>query len=413
MCLARDNSNVELQVIYYETSGVEYMQGDDKCFADPDATEDDDKTTGINEKARAMKQAACTSDEIKDGASFVLNAESDVDAGEAKRQLVLHETGRFTGIFQGELEVTDPDGDGSGTGSTRKNWGLVKKSGKYTEASTDPVLTEGTVYPVIGTYNGPITINYKDTDGKNKSFVIDIDIEPPTINVDSPTHNGRSDDEKPSFIGTVNDAGSGLVSDSFQLDVDNRHDDQSDNKGDGNSAIIRVESGVKGTGAKGDGQVIDQGDYTGFGCCDRFGQFGVIEPGGTNVGDVYKKESPKHDVYSPAGSPTSSYDIYKSLESDDFNNGAPDGEFNGEIEIDFDEADPTFDEFNHAVDFQAVVRDIAGNVGFSDSDAANPRFINALGEEKRKTETRTAISTTFLVFSLGTSSGSTRSTRTS
>ena len=49
----------------------------------------------------------------------------------------------------------------------------------------------------------------------------------------------------------------------------------------------------------------------------------------------------------------------------------PDGEFNGELEIDFDEfLDNTavFDGFNNAVDFQALVRDLAGNVGFSDSD---------------------------------------------
>ena len=40
-------------------------------------------------------------------------------------------------------------------------------------------------------------------------------------------------------------------------------------------------------------------------------------------------------------------------------------------------------EFNNAVDFQAVVRDLAGNVGFSDSDTTKPRFIDALGEEKQ------------------------------
>ena len=367
-------SEVQLQVIYYETSGMEYMQGGDKCFADPDATPDD-TNTDADEMARAMKQAACTSDEIKDGASFVLNAESDVDAGEDKRELVLHETGRFTGVFQGELEVTDPDGDGRGTGTTRENWGLMKKSGVYTEARGTAV--ESTDYPVIGTYNGPITINYKDTDGKNKSLVIDIDIEPPTINVASPTHKSRSDDEKPSFIGTVSDAGSGLVSDSFQLDVDNRHNDKGDD-----SPIVSVASGVSDSG-----KVVDQGDYTGFATATD-GKFGVIAavtggtPAGTAIGGVYKKASNKHVFEDDPGDP--SYDIYKSLESDDYNNGAPDGEFNGEIEIDFDEAEPKFEVFNHAVDFQAVVRDIAGNVGFSDSDTANPRFINALGEEKPK-----------------------------
>ena len=45
-------------------------------------------------------------------------------------------------------------------------------------------------------------------------------------------------------------------------------------------------------------------------------------------------------------------------------------------------SDTDFIGFNNAVDFQAVVRDLAGNVGFSDSDPTGPRFINALGEEK-------------------------------
>ena len=67
-----------------------------------------------------------------------------------------------------------------------------------------------------------MTIRYKDTSGTNRSYEIQIDIEPPTIQVDSPAHNGRSDDEKPSFIGSFNDADSGLAADSFQLDVDNR-----------------------------------------------------------------------------------------------------------------------------------------------------------------------------------------------
>ena len=31
---------VDFQVIYYETSGIEYIQGGDKCFADPDDTPD-------------------------------------------------------------------------------------------------------------------------------------------------------------------------------------------------------------------------------------------------------------------------------------------------------------------------------------------------------------------------------------
>ena len=44
--------------------------------------------------------------------------------------------------------------------------------------------------------------------------------------------------------------------------------------------------------------------------------------------------------------------------------------------------------YNHTIDFQAVVADVAGNLGFSDSDNDGPRFINNLGEEwdDRKTK---------------------------
>ena len=75
---------------------------------------------------------------------------------------------------------------------------------------------------------------------------------------------------------------------------------------------------------------------------------------------------------------------YHSLEADDFDDGDPDGEFNGEVEVNFDEFLPAgaFEGFNNAVDFQALVRDLAGNVGFSDSDPTGPRFINDLGEKE-------------------------------
>ncbi len=72
---------------------------------------------------------------------------------------------------------------------------------------------------------------------------------------------------------------------------------------------------------------------------------------------------------------------YHSVEADNYVDGAADGEFADEVEIDFDEADTNFEAFNHEIEFQALVRDLAGNVGFSDSDPAKPRFINALGDK--------------------------------
>ena len=98
--------------------------------------------------------------------------------------------------------------------------------------------------------NGPVTITYKDTDGRTRTYQIEIDITPPTITVDSPAHKGRSDDEKPSFIGTLNDADSGLQSNSFQLDVDNTND------GGDASPVLSYASGVTS-----EGQVRRRQDY--------------------------------------------------------------------------------------------------------------------------------------------------------
>ena len=352
---------VQLQVIYYETSGFEFIIGGgtsetgDICIADLHLVE---------AGSRTHQQAACTGDEVDDGAAYVLHAESDEDAADDKRHLALIETGRFTGVFQGTLRLTDADGNGDS-----ENWGRAKGPARYTEAdlAADPVVPGSTTDAVIGVGNGPVTITYKDTDGNNKTYQIEIDITPPTITVDSPAHEGRSDDEKPSFIGTFNDSDSGLQANSFQLDVDNDNDPGDD------TPVISVPSGV--TGPIDGSQVRRRQDYEGYviNVVEFEGLYGITD------GDIiYKME----DEVDPPGS---TYELWKSLEADDFDDGAPDGEFNGEIEIDFDEFlgdDVIFDGFNNAVDFQALVRDLAGNVGFSDSQPTAPRFINALGEEK-------------------------------
>ena len=352
----RENTSgmVQLQVIYYETSGIEFIIGGgtsetgDICIADLHLEE---------AGSRTHQQATCTADEIDDDAGYVLHAESDEDAADDKRHLALIETGRFTGVFQGTLRLTDADGNGDG-----ENWGRAKGNASYTEAdlAADPAVPGSTTDAVLGVGNGPVTITYKDTDGQNRTYQIEVDITPPTISVDSPAHGGRSDDEKPSFFGTFNDSDSGLQANSFQLDVDNTRD-----QGDDKPVIFEA------SGVSADGQVRRRQDYTGYDDPDGTGLYGII------AGDIYKVE----DV--PENSDTA--EDYKSLEADDFDDGAADGEFNGEIEIDFDEFlpdDTDFIGFNNAVDFQALVRDLAGNVGFSDSDPTGPRFINALGEEK-------------------------------
>ena len=363
------NAGVQLQLIYYETSGIEYIQGADECFM------------GVRSADRMdthVAQAMCITDEE----SFSLYAETDTDAGDTKRDLVLVETGLFTGVFQGELRLTDADGVGDGS-----NWGRMRGDAMY-DADLD-IAGVGEKAAVIGVNAGPVTIKYKDTDKQTRSYDIDIDITPPTIQIDSPAHGDRSDDEKPSFTGSFNDADSGLVSNSFQLNVDNTDDRQD---GGEKVPVLKIDAVVAGPGS--DHPVRRRLDYTGAN-----GAFGVI-PAGINMemgGTAGSTQGPDPAVGATRGYPAGyegviyrgeigdGYNAYKSVDSDDFSNGAHDGEFNDEVEIDFDEegqTDSDFNGFNNAVDFQAAVRDLAGNIGFSDSDPANPRFINALGEEK-------------------------------
>ena len=77
---------------------------------------------------------------------------------------------------------------------------------------------------MLGVGDGPVRSPTRTPTESEPDYEIEIDIQPPTITVDSPEHKGRSDDEKPSFIGTFNDSDSGLAANSFQLDVDNSND---------------------------------------------------------------------------------------------------------------------------------------------------------------------------------------------
>ena len=361
--------SVQLQLIYYETSGIEYIQGGVQCEDNPEDETDVTK----------FAQAVCTADERKgdNNASFVLYAESDEDAGgdgtEAthRKNLALIETNRFSGVFQGYVRLTDADGIG---GDTRDNWGLMKMSGNIVTGDTSPLadgitateLLDGKA--VLGVGNGPVTVMYKDSDGNNKSFNVEVDVEPPTIQVDSPAHNERSDDEKPSFIGTFNDNDSGLAAESFQLNVDNRDTDEDPGAG----PVMEIASNVDGADNNGMGQVLRRLDYTGY--SDTESTFGIITDT-TWKAELYKTGA---DV-----AVTVATSKFRTVDADDFDDGEADGEFNEEVEIKIDEASTDDDfVFNDAIDFQATVRDLAGNIGFSDSDVAKPRFIDAWGEEK-------------------------------
>ena len=58
--------------------------------------------------------------------------------------------------------------------------------------------------------------------------------------------------------------------------------------------------------------------------------------------------------------------VKRFVEGDNFDDGDNEGTFGQSVRIDFNlDRDETY---NHTIDFQAVVADVAGNLGFSDSD---------------------------------------------
>ena len=340
------DASVEVQVIYYETSEQENLVGGLAYCMDDDGN----ASKGVDSDGNCQDDATArdgtmdvlyTSNEKSNNSGLLVRASSDGNDSDAN--LYLTETGRFDGIYQGYLQLTDADGDGNG--GTAINWGRSITNGGDATGSND----DGAA--VLGVVDGPVTITYRDSNNRNQTFVIQIDIEPPTITIESPAHNSRSDDEKPSFVGTINDGDSGLAADSFQLYVDNTPN--------GSSVVNIPADGVGGV----DAPIERRLEYTTTADDGTYGQYGVVEAG---------------EWKGPSDATTAEY---YSVEADNFADGAADGEFADEVEINFDEDDPNFKGFNHKIGFQALVRDLAGNVGFSDSDPAKPRFINDLGEK--------------------------------
>ena len=400
----RVGDTISLRAIHYLTSDVEYMMGGETCLplsgsVDDPATDTDEGsrltvngelTDNANDDAAYIKdnQAACAADELGDNFgdydAFRLLVESDGDI--LVRNLYLEETNRFSGVFEGYVRLTDADGDGLAidlatgdlpTSGERENWGLrvrhapgeVNSQGEIDEAARRDGVVEDDTGAVIGVRNGPVHIEYKDTNGTTHRFRVRIDTTPPSIVVSTPMHNDRSDDDEINFSGQLNDSDSGLAEDSFALYVDH-NDDASDEQ-----AVLKLyvtESdpvatdppnlGIvnAGTGSS-DGVVAQEIQYGGFSDTNR--TFGVVEADRVYLNvDNERRESTVKGI--PAG--------------EDYADGDSDAVFRNSVRVNF-QTEPRGSAYNHAVDFHALVRDTAGNIGFSDSDEANPRFINDLG----------------------------------
>ena len=254
-----------------------------------------------------------------------------------------------------------------GTGTDPMDWGLVTMDADGTMVDADTGdLTEASA-AVLGVESGPITISYRDTDGKKQTLRIEIDTQPPAINVAAPAHGSSSSDQSPDFSGTIEDTDSGLVDRSFRLVIDNQID------GEGKNADFVLSETpvsapdaeeVKGTGSDGTGVVSHGGQYTGY-ATDTDHTVGITAAS---------------DLYNLMDDSCSNQNLCHIL-AESYDDGANRGEFDDAIRLDLRDGsqDAEIRDMEYEIDFQAFVMDMAGNIGFSDSDPANPRFINDLG----------------------------------
>ena len=272
------------------------------------------------------------------------------------------ETSRFSGRYEGFLKLTDENGDAPNTEGKPQNWGLAVKG-----AGPAP---EGDKYggaAVIGVESGPVDIAYRDTDGKPQTLSILIDTVPPTVQVDTPVHKSEGQDTSPNFSGSYTDDNSGLRKGTFRMYVDDK-DDTEENGVTGRAALSLsvsdpdINYGVVKADGDADAVVESLENYVGY--AENNPTFGVI-----GHADVFVDED-------------NAADDIESFDGDNHDDGALDGTFGDSIRISFDP--PNEETFNNTIDFQAVVVDVAGNLGFSDSDADGPRFVNNLGEKVGK-----------------------------
>ena len=360
-------SDIVIQAIYYRTSDMEDLVGGQTYRYCSDGTSpsegDSGWTCGTNGAAAMMNASGMdvvfTDDEMEDNDALLVRASSDGD--QESVNLFLSETSIFSGRYEGYLQLTDANGDGSTADmddsetldvdeTKRTDWGLKVADG----SATDPA--------VLGVESGPVTIEYRDSDGRTRTLRIEIDRQAPAIQVESPASGTSSDDHTPDFNGTIEDNESGLVEDSFRLVIDNEVD------GTTADYALDIEAGNVGTS-----------EDDGLAYSEQFTGFDMIP---TGFGTVMAA-----DLYDLGREACGDEDICH-ITSDVHDEGANTATFSDSIRLNLQDSDgdaETRDE-EYDVDFQAFALDRAGNIGFSDSDPASPRFINNLGEKKDKRE---------------------------
>ena len=358
-----DGAGIQVEYIYYQTSEEEEIIGGKNKDA---VTE-----TNPNGYPAAAAAPVFVDKEKSESAALVLNANSDGNV--PSQNIWLKEDGRFSGRYEGFLRLTDADGDGkcdddddATNADVPCNWGLeaMGASGALMADAAN-----------LGVESGPVTITYKNSKGDTKSVTIQIDKDPPAIQIDSPAHDTASKDDSPDLIGSfVDGGGSGLREDSFQIYADNRPDGKTDenpiwdfrvnNASDTAYGYVCVDANEDGSCSDSNepGTALLRAHYFGY---DTVNTFGII---------------PSEDVYLPEEDPDNAgVDLYKAEGAEDYEDGATSGTFDTVVRIDFDPDPADGNRYNHEIDIQAVVMDVAGNIGFSDSEPNDPTFIHDYG----------------------------------
>lgn len=357
-----NRADLVIVAVLYETSDAEVIKGGAVCGT---LVGGDDEDVAENCKTNAEQdedEPNYTASEI--GSKQALWARVQGDNGQGFQNLYLKETGRFTGKYSGYVRITDANGQGE---SNARDWGLEFKPG-------ESEMIDGAT--VIGVQNGPATITYRDSKGATRTMAIEIDIQPPTITIASPLHNTSGDDRSPDFIGTFEDGGAGLADDTFKLYVDNITDGGEGVVGDSKPDIDPVlDVPADYVGITANKTVVQlRRDYA---STDSFAtQFGVLNGrAGSGEDAIYfTMDDPPGDT-GPQASENNNDAERKIVNSDIYDDGDGQGTFDDDARVEGSATNGR----EVAVDFQGVVIDLAGNIGFSDADTAGPSFINDLG----------------------------------
>ncbi|MCY4474182.1 MAG: Ig-like domain-containing protein [Chloroflexi bacterium] len=368
-------SRVVILAIYYRTSNEENLVGGQtyrECSGEgntPTKTNGDtwrcspDGTLSTNDGVGGEDNVVFTDNEKNRNTALEVRALADGNLENRSVDLFLTETGRFDGVYQGYLRLTDANGDGRGTGTSPDNWGRVVGDGK-----TDNSIGNAAVLAV---QSGPVTIEYRDSSGTKRTLRIEIDNRAPTITVANPAHGAASGDQSPDFAGAMEDTDSGLVDGSFRLVVDNKVDSNGAPGSNSDYALEAKAPNAEKVILRTVSPVLKRAtriaDYAGYSASDQ--TFGI---------------SDADALYALGDDACDDGQEVCHILSDEYDDGATRGTFEDSLRLDLWETEGetlVLRDKEFQIDFQAFVMDMAGNIGFSDSDPANPRFINDLGTE--------------------------------